>query len=736
MKTKHTFAFTFILGLVWTGILFAYSAGPDPGVNGVFGSAASNTCAASGCHNSFPLNQTGGSIAIGGLPTTWVPGTTYPITVTVSRSGTVRYGFQFSAVFDSSNAQAGTLIAASPNDARVSIVSGGGRQYAQHNTFVNTTGVFNFRWTAPSSGAAVRFNVAGNSANNDGTSLGDRIYTTSAIVSPAATDSSAPVISAVTSSSVTTSSAAISWTTDEPADTQVEYGLTTAYGSSTTLDITMATSHAASLTGLSANTTYHYRVKSRDAAGNLATGSDNTFRTTFSISNLGGISRISDGSEAFAFGHGRIISTSGTTPSGLAIFGVRQGGILVNEAGVPAQPLISRGLIYAEVSADGLLNTGLALANPSPTEASISFIIRDTSGLTIRSGTTAVAANSQLVAFINEAPFSSGNGIQGSFEFISSIPVAMIALRGFFNERSPSEFLMTTLPVVNPALGAGSGTQVVPHFAAGGGWSTYLLLVNPTDVEQTGSIQVLDSLGAAQTVVIDGVAGSTTSYTVRPLSSRRIVVTGAAGLVYGPIRVIPAGGGPVPVPLVVFSYRDGPITVSEAGVPVTMGTAFRMYVEQSPSLQIAPGIAIGNATSTAGSVTLSLTSLDGATVLGTSQQALPAAGQVVAFFEQLMPSLAGQSVQGILRITTDLASISVVGLRGRTNERGHFLMTTTPPSLEGDFPTSAERSFPHLVDGGGWTTQFILFSGTTAQTSGGTLTFVRTGGTAWDLNIN
>ena len=39
------------------------------------------------------------------------------------------------------------------------------------------------------------------------------------------------------------------------------------------------TSHSASLSGLAANTLYHYRVKSRDAAGNLATSGDFTFTT-------------------------------------------------------------------------------------------------------------------------------------------------------------------------------------------------------------------------------------------------------------------------------------------------------------------------------------------------------------------------------------------------------------------------------------------------------------------------
>jgi chitodextrinase len=94
----------------------------------------------------------------------------------------------------------------------------------------------------------------------------------------AAPDTTAPVISSV-SSVKTSTSATISWTTNEPADTQVEYGLTTSYGSLTSLNQTLSTSHSASLTSLTPNTTYHYRVKSKDLAGNRATGSDLTVTT-------------------------------------------------------------------------------------------------------------------------------------------------------------------------------------------------------------------------------------------------------------------------------------------------------------------------------------------------------------------------------------------------------------------------------------------------------------------------
>jgi len=92
-------------------------------------------------------------------------------------------------------------------------------------------------------------------------------------------DITPPAISSVRSSGTTSSGATITWTTNEPADSRVEYGLTSAYGSSTTLDQTLVTSHSQRLTGLQSGTTYHYRVISKDAAGNVTISADRTFRT-------------------------------------------------------------------------------------------------------------------------------------------------------------------------------------------------------------------------------------------------------------------------------------------------------------------------------------------------------------------------------------------------------------------------------------------------------------------------
>jgi type VI protein secretion system component Hcp len=94
-----------------------------------------------------------------------------------------------------------------------------------------------------------------------------------------ARDTQAPVMSNIAASSITMTSAQISWNSDEPADSQVEYGLNTNYGSLSTIDGNFVTSHAMPLLDLTANTIYHYRVRSKDAAGNLAISNDFTFTT-------------------------------------------------------------------------------------------------------------------------------------------------------------------------------------------------------------------------------------------------------------------------------------------------------------------------------------------------------------------------------------------------------------------------------------------------------------------------
>jgi hypothetical protein len=89
-----------------------------------------------------------------------------------------------------------------------------------------------------------------------------------------------PTISGVNMSlGLTASSARISWTTDIVSDAQVEFGPTFGYGARTPVDPRVGWFHEAQLTGLMPGTTYHYRVRSRDANGALSVSQDATFAT-------------------------------------------------------------------------------------------------------------------------------------------------------------------------------------------------------------------------------------------------------------------------------------------------------------------------------------------------------------------------------------------------------------------------------------------------------------------------
>jgi hypothetical protein len=140
-------------------------------------------------------------------------------------------------------------------------------------------------------------------------------------------DTTATVISGVTASSLTRSSATIQWTTSKPADSQVEYGTSAAYGSTTGLNASLVTSHSVRLTNLLANTLYHYRVRSKDSSGNQAVSQDFVFTTPpGTAGTLNGHTVLTDSS-------GKIISWVTPQQSAYSVIVARNVNFLIN--GIP-----------------------------------------------------------------------------------------------------------------------------------------------------------------------------------------------------------------------------------------------------------------------------------------------------------------------------------------------------------------------------------------------------------------
>jgi hypothetical protein len=217
-------------------------------------------------------------------------------------------------------------------------------------------------------------------------------------------------------------------------------------------------------------------------------------------------------------------------------------------------------------------------------------------------------------------------------------------------------------------------------------------------------------------------AGQTVSesaYSLAAGSSQKIVTPGSGPVVTGSVRIVPAATS-APAAFAVFNYRN----VAEAGVPALRGTAFRMAAESAAGIQTGLAIAAGDA---GASVTLDLYRVDGTVAGLTTTFTLPPSGQVSKFLGEFFSNMP-PTFQGLVRIRATSGEVSVIGLRGRTNERNDFLITTLPAAIEN--AASTATIFPHIVDGGGYTTQFILVG-----TGSGSLQFVKQDGTAFSLTI-
>ncbi|MBI5254336.1 carboxypeptidase regulatory-like domain-containing protein [Candidatus Falkowbacteria bacterium] len=90
-------------------------------------------------------------------------------------------------------------------------------------------------------------------------------------------DSSAPIVSNVVVSAKATE-ATITWTTNETSWSWLNSGMTTNYGKEAKTE-KFVSSHSVTITGLSADTTYHYQIKTKDSASNIGTDIDRTFVT-------------------------------------------------------------------------------------------------------------------------------------------------------------------------------------------------------------------------------------------------------------------------------------------------------------------------------------------------------------------------------------------------------------------------------------------------------------------------
>ena len=262
--------------------------------------------------------------------------------------------------------------------------------------------------------------------------------------------------------------------------------------------------------------------------------------------------------------------------------------------------------------------------------------------------------------------------------------------------------------------------------------------MNTVDAPITGTLAFMDGSGNPVTIPVGTVTASTVDYIIPGRRTLKYLLPNTGPTTQaGSVRVTPISGDRTPVPIGIFSFTSAGVTVSEAAISGTRGTQFRTYIQNSgvPGSvgSILSGLAIANADVTTATVRLEVFGLDGNSTGLTTSLTIPVGGKIARFANEMFPSLP-TNFQGILRISSSSA-LSLAGLRGRTNERFDFLISTVPPVEELTQGSSAQVVFPHFVDAGGYTTEFIILNDVTDQPSSGTILFRTTGGQPLDIVV-
>lgn len=143
---------------------------------------------------------------------------------------------------------------------------------------------------SPSNSAEFQVNLAGSRAFSgnwivavSSTSGGSPVGCTGDLAI-SVTDSAPPIISGVNLPEPSSTSVSINWTTDEPATSQVQYGISDEYGSLTPTNSNLTLAHTLTITGLSPDTGYHFQTISTDSFGNTGYSDEFTLLTAvFSV---------------------------------------------------------------------------------------------------------------------------------------------------------------------------------------------------------------------------------------------------------------------------------------------------------------------------------------------------------------------------------------------------------------------------------------------------------------------
>jgi len=221
---------------------------------------------------------------------------------------------------------------------------------------------------------------------------------------------------------------------------------------------------------------------------------------------------------------GVFAQTSGS-PGGLVVFETFGFGVgtAATQAGVLPGVMITQTVLFAAADARLSRNLGLAVVNPGSTAANVTMTLcRGGDGTTSSVKVITVGARQQVAKFISDL-FSDVPELpldfDGSLAITSDTPVAIVAVRfrGTIFSTIPITSLSGSTPVPQVAQDVGGANAVIlPQFAAGGGWSSQIVISNTTAIPVTVRVDLFKQDGTPLTTSLNSQSGSSFQNLVIP----------------------------------------------------------------------------------------------------------------------------------------------------------------------------------------------------------------------------
>jgi hypothetical protein len=400
--------FRSLKGLLALGAMFlaapaAVFAVPTGPIGRFTGAPGESNCTE--CHTSFPLNSGPGSVSITPLnAATWTPGATIRLRVTVSDPDARRWGFQLTARRTAStNTAAGVMTVVDTTVSRVDGPPGSVQHAVQTSggTRRGTSGSSSWEidWRAPDSAdvGSVTFYAAGNAANNDDASTGDRIYTTSVSLNPA---SAVPTKSYVLPQFV--------------------------FGDGGQLGVWYTALYLHNQSDAAVSATVRFR---RDNGSDMLVPGQGGPSATHTVNLAARGTAIIEGPSSGAFEQGYAELEIPETTLAYAVFRQIVPGRPDQEAVVPLAD--DSKSTAAMIFDDSGPVTAIAVLNPKNVNASLTIRARDSTGAVIATETFALNARNKQAFVLNSRPgFAAAQGKRGVVEFsVDQGAVAALGLR-------------------------------------------------------------------------------------------------------------------------------------------------------------------------------------------------------------------------------------------------------------------------------------------------------------------